>query len=177
MQPLRQRVHQQSRGNTDIEALCEAVHRYLHIHVGMFKRIVGETGFFRTEHHGDRLVEWESVKGVVVLVRTCRDYLIAFAMQKIKGFRCVELVDVVFVEVEPFAAADNNIRIDVVNPFVFDNVYVLNTCQVTASQHRARVVRLINVFKHYCEVTSPVIQHLLEALFPFFRYVIGEKFV
>ena len=103
MQSLCESVHQQCRGNTDIEAFCKTVHRDLDVHVGMFQGIVGKTCFFGAENHGDRLVEWEGVKAVIILMRACGNDFITFAVKIIESFGSVELVHVVFVKVEPFA--------------------------------------------------------------------------
>lgn len=166
---LCERVHQQSGGDADVEALRESVHRNLDVHVGVFEGVVGETCLFGAENHGNRLVERERVGRVVVLMRTGRHDLVAFAVKQVKRFRRVELVDVVFVEVEPFCAADYNIRIDVVNPLVFNDMNVLNARQVAASQHRTRVVRLVDVLQDDGDMPCTVFQNLLESFFPFFR--------
>ena len=166
---LCERVHQQSGGDADVEALRESVHRNLDVHVGVFEGVVGETCLFGAENHGNRLVERERVGRVVVLMRTgCYDF-VAFAVKQVKRFRRVELVHVVFVEVEPFRTADHNVRIDVVNPLVLNDMNVLNARQVAASQHRARVVRLVDVLQNDGDVACSVFQNLLESLFPFLR--------
>ena len=177
MQPLCQRVHQQSRGNTDVKALGEAVHRNLDVHVGMLQGVVGETGLLSAEDNRYRLVERQRVGREVVLMRTGGHNLIAFAVKQVECLGGVELVDVVFMQVEPFRRAHHDVGVDVVNPFIFNDMDVLNACQVAASEHCAGVVRLIDVLKHYGEVTRAVLQHLLEALFSPVGDVIREKFV
>lgn len=177
VQTLCQCVHQQGGGYTDVEALCESVHRYLYVHVGMFKGIVGEACLLGAEYDSDRLVERQGVGSVVVLMRTCGDYFVAFAVEVVECFRSVEFRHIIFMKVEPFRAPDDDIRIYVVDPFVFYYMDVLHAGEVTAAQHSACIMRLIYVFEHYCEVTSAVIQHLFEALFPFFRDEIREKLV
>ena len=165
MQPLCERVHQQCRGNADVEALRESVHRNLDIHVGMLEGVVGEAGLFGAENHGYGLVEWEGVEAVVVLMRACGHYFIAFAVQIIKSLGSVELADVVFVQVEPFAGAHHDVGVDVVNPFVFNDMDVLHAGEIAAAQNCAGIVRLIDVLKHHGEVACAEIQHLFEALF------------
>ena len=177
MQALCQRVHQQGGGNADIEALGEAVHRNLDVHVGMFESVVGEACFLGAEYDGDRLVERQSVGSVVVLMRACGDNLIAFAVKVIEGLGRVEFSHVVFMKIKPFGAADDYVGIDVVDPFVFDDVDILDAGEVAATQHCACIMRLIYVFEHYCEVAGAVIQHLLETLFSFFCDEIREKLV
>lgn len=156
MQPLCERVHQQCRGNADVEALRESVHRNLDIHVGMLEGVVGEAGLFGAENHGYGLVEWEGVEAVVVLMRACGHYFIAFAVKKVETLRCVELADVVFVQVEPLAGAHHDVGVDVVNPFVLDDMDILHSSEVAAAQDSTGVVRLIDIFEHYREVTCAV---------------------
>ena len=177
MQSLCESVHQQSRGDTDVEALGEAVHRNLDVHVGMLQGVVGEAGLLGAENDGDRLVERQSVGRVVVLMRTGGHNLITFAVKQVESLGGVELVDVVFMQVEPFRRAHHDVGVDVVNPFIFNDMDVLNACQVAASEHCASVVRLIDVFEHYGEVTRAVLKHLLEAPFSLIGDVIREKLV
>ena len=54
MQPMRQRIHQQGRRNTDVVALREAIHRDAHKAIGMVHHIIGNACFFRAENQGDR---------------------------------------------------------------------------------------------------------------------------
>ena len=177
MEPLCQRKHQQSCGNTDIVALGEAVHGYLYVHVGVFQSVVGETCLLGAKHHCDGLVERQGVGSVIVLMWAGGDYLIAFAVEEVESLGRVKLIDVVFMQVEPLGAADDDVGVDVVNPFVLDDMDVLDAGQVTASQHRAGVMRLIDIFEHDSEVTCAVLQHLLKAPFPLIGDVIREKLV
>ena len=177
VQTLCECVHQQSRGNTDVEALGEAVHRDLDVHVGMLQGIVGEACLLGAEDYRYRLVERQSVGREIVLMRAGGHYLIAFAVKQVESLGGVELIHVVFMQVEPFGAADDDVWVDVVDPFVFDDMDVLNACQVAASEHCAGVVRLIDVFEHYGEVTCAVLKHLLEAPFSLIGDVIREKLV
>ena len=126
VQTLCQCVHKQSRGDTDVEALGKAVHRNLNIHVGMFEGVVGEAGLFGAENHSDGLVERQGVGGEIVLMRAGGDYFIAFTVKEIESLGGVELVYIIFVKVEPFGAANHYVGVDVVNPFVFDDVYILH---------------------------------------------------
>ena len=177
MQALCECEHQQGRGYADVEALGESMHGYLDIHVGMFERIVGEACLFGAEHHCDWLVERQCLGRIIILVRAGGDYFIAFAVQIVESFGCIELIDIVFVQVEPFGAAHHDVWVDVVNPFIFDDMYILHAGKVAASQNSAGIMRLINVFKHYCEVSGAVIQHLFEASFSLIGDIVGEKFV
>ena len=177
VEALSEGVHQQCSGNADVEALGKAVHWNLYIHVGMFEGVVGEPCFFGAEDYCYRLIEWQGVEGVIVLMRAGSYNFIAFAVQIVESFGCVELLNVVFVKVEPLAAAHYDVGIDIVNPFVFDDMDVLYAGEIAAPQDGACVVRLINVFKYYCEVACAIIKHFLEALFPLVGDVIREEFI
>ena len=116
------------------------MHRDLYVHVGMLEGIVGEAGLFGAENHGDGLVERQSVRGVIVLMRAGGNDLITLAVQIVERLRGVELVDVVFMQVEPLAGTHDDVRIYVVNPFVFNDVHVLYACEVAAAQHSTGIV-------------------------------------
>jgi hypothetical protein len=76
------------------------------------------------------------------------------------------------VQVEPFAGAHHDVGVDVVDPFVLDNMDVLHACEVAAAQNRTGIVRLIYVFKHYREVACAEIQNLFEASLSFIGDII-----
>ena len=177
MQSLGEGIHQQSRGNTDVVALGEAVHRNLDVHVGMLEGVVGETGLLGAENHCYRLVERQGVGREVVLMRAGGDDLISFTVKHIECLGGVELANVVFMQVEPFRRAHHDIGVDVVNPFIFNDMDVLDACQVAASEHCAGIVRLVDVLEHYGEVARAVLQHLLEAPFSLIGDIIREKLV
>lgn len=135
MQTLCEGVHQQGGGDTDIEALRETMHRNLHVHVGMFESIVGETGFLGAENHGYRLVEGKSVEAIVILMRTCGSDFISFAVKIVESLRCVELICVVSVKIQPFARTNNNVGVNIIDPFVLNDVDVLNASEVATAQY------------------------------------------
>jgi len=90
----------------------------------------------------------------------------------VETLRCVELADVVFVQVEPLAGTHHDVGIDVVNPFVFDDMDILHPGEVAAAQDSTGIVRLVDVLEHYRKVACAVFQHFLEALFSFVGDVI-----
>ena len=99
----------------------------------MLESVIGEASFFGAEDHCNWLVEWEGVESVIVLMWASRHDFITFTVKIVESFRSVELVHVIFVKVEPFAAAYHDIWIDVVDPFVLDDVDILNAGQVATS--------------------------------------------
>ena len=78
-------------------------------------------------------------------------------MQILESFGSVEFVFVIFLQVEPFDAAYHDVRIDVIDPSVFNDVNILYAVDVAASQYCAGVMRLVYIFKDDSDVTSSVV--------------------
>ena len=76
---------------------------------------------------------------------------------------------VVHVQIKPFCTADNNIGIDVVNVAVFDDMNILNPCQVATAKHSTCIVRLIDIFKHNGDMTGTVSKHVFKPSFALYR--------
>ena len=106
----------------------------------MFEGVVAQPGLLCSEDYGYRFFKRKGVGSVVVVVRTCCDNLVSHVVKVVESFRSVKLLNIILMKVKPLGAANNNVGVDVINPFVLNDVDVLNARKVATAKDCARIM-------------------------------------